>query len=61
MLLIIHSDYNIKQYSISFETLDRSGNAGSEYFMQKQCAVYLNGIEKQLIKKLENIINSVDN
>ncbi len=50
-----------KQYSISFETLDRSGNAGSEYFMQKQCAVYLNGIEKQLIKKLENIINSVDN
>lgn len=50
-----------KQYSISFETLDRSGNAGSEYFMQKQCAVYLNGIEKQLIKELENIINSVDN
>ena len=47
-----------KQYSISFETLDRSGNNGSEYFMQKQCAVYLNGIKKQLIDELENIINS---
>lgn len=50
-----------KQYTVSFENLNRSGNSGSEYFMQKQCAVYLNGIEKQLIKKLENIINSVDN
>ena len=50
-----------KQYSISFETLDRSGNAGSEYFMQKECAVYLNGIEQQLIDELENIINSVEN
>ena len=46
-----------KQYSISFETLDRSGNNGSEYFMQKQCAVYLNGIENKLIDELENIIN----
>lgn len=50
-----------KQYTVSFENLNRSGNSGSEYFMQKQCAVYLNGIEKQLIKELENIINSVDN
>ena len=50
-----------KQYTISFETLSRSGNNGSEYFMQKQCAVYLNGIEKQLINELENIINLLDN
>lgn len=50
-----------KQYTVSFETLNRSGNNGSEYFMQKQCAVYLNGIEKQLIDELENIINSVKN
>lgn len=50
-----------KQYTVSFENLNRSGNSGSEYFMQKQCAVYLNGIEKQLIKELENIINSIDN
>ena len=42
-----------KQYTVSFENLNRSGNSGSEYIMQKQCAVYLNGIE--------NIINSVDN
>ena len=28
--------------------------------MQKQCAVYLNGKEKQLIDKLKDIVNSVD-
>lgn len=50
-----------KQYSAEFQTLNRKDNNGSEYFMQKQCAVYLNGIEKQLIKELENIINSVYN
>ena len=50
-----------KQYTVSFETLSRSENNGSEYFMQKQCAVYLNGIEKQLINELENIINLLDN
>ena len=50
-----------KQYSVEFQTLNRKDNNGSEYFMQKQCAVYLNGIEKQLIDELENIINSVDN
>lgn len=49
-----------KQYSVLFETLDRTGNGGSEYFMQKQCAVYLNGTEKQLIDKLKDIVNSVD-
>lgn len=45
-----------KQYTVSFATLDRTGNNGSEYFMQKQCAFYLNGIEKKLIKELEKII-----
>ncbi len=49
-----------KQYTITFDTLDRSGNGGSEYFMQKQCATYLNGLENQLIKELEKIANSVD-
>ncbi len=50
-----------KQYTVSFETLDRSGNGGSEYFIQKQCAVYLNGLEDKLIQDLENVIGSVDN
>lgn len=50
-----------KQYTVSFETLDRSGNGGSEYFIQKQCAVYLNGLEDKLIQDLENVISSVDN
>lgn len=46
-----------KQYTVTFDTLDRSGNGGSEYFMQKQCATYLNSLEEQLIKELKNIIN----
>lgn len=50
-----------KQYTVSFETLDRSGNGGSEYFIQKQCAVYLNGLEDKLIQDLENVISSVEN
>ena len=50
-----------KQYTVSFETLNRAGNNGSEYFMQKQCAVYLNGLEEKLLKKLENIIETIDN
>ena len=45
-----------RQYSIKFATLDRTGNDGSEYFMQKQCAFYLNGIEDKLINELEKII-----
>ena len=50
-----------KQYTVSFETLNRAGNNGSEYFMQKQCAVYLNGLDEKLLKKLENIIETIDN
>ena len=46
-----------KQYTVTFDTLDRSGNGGSEYFMQKQCAPYLKSLEEQLIKELQNIIN----
>lgn len=49
-----------RQYTVTFDTLDRSGNGGSEYFMQKQCAVHLNGLESQLIDELKNIIDSVD-
>ena len=45
-----------KQYTVSFATLDRSGNNGKEYFMQKQCAFYLNGIENKLIEELQEII-----
>ena len=45
-----------KQYTVSFATLDRTGNNGSEYFMQKQCAFYLNGIEDKLINELKMII-----
>lgn len=49
-----------KQYTVDFATLDRSGNDGKEYFIQKQCACYINGLESQLITELENIVNSVD-
>ena len=46
-----------KQYSVKFETLGRSGNGGSEFFMQKQCACYLNSLEQQLINEFLKIIN----
>lgn len=49
-----------KQYSISFDTLDRSGNGGSEYFMQKQCASYLKGLKSELMEEFKKIINSVE-
>ena len=49
-----------KQYSVLFETLDITVNDGSEYFMQKQCAVHFNGAEKQLLNELKKIVNSVD-
>ena len=45
-----------KQYTVSFATLDRTGNNSSEYFMQKQCAFYLKGIEDKLINELKMII-----
>lgn len=46
-----------KQYTVKFDTLDRSGNGGCEYFMQKQCANQLRGVENQLITELIKIIN----
>lgn len=46
-----------EQYTVNFDTLDRSGNDGSEYFMQKQCACYLKGLEHELTKELLSIIN----
>ena len=49
-----------KQYSINFETLDRSGNGGSEYFMQKQCATHLKGLKSELMEEFKKIINSVE-
>lgn len=49
-----------KQYTVDFATLDRTGNDGNEYFMQKQCAVHLNGLENQLINELKNIVDSVE-
>lgn len=49
-----------KQYTVEFATLDRTGNDGEEFFIQKQCAVYLNGLEKQLINELKKVIYSVD-
>lgn len=44
------------QYSVTFEILNRSGNNGSEYFLQKQCASYLKSSEKQLIKEVIAVI-----
>lgn len=41
-----------KQYTVAFEILDRSGNEGSEYFMQKQCACHLAGLEDKLIEEI---------
>lgn len=45
-----------KQYSVNFETLDRSGNGRGEYFMQKQCACYLSSLEKELIHDIISVI-----
>lgn len=45
-----------KQYTVKFATLDRQGNGGNEYFMQKQCASHLEGLENNLINEIINII-----
>lgn len=47
-----------KQYNVSFETLNRSGNNGTEYFMQKQCAKYLNSEFENLKNQLMEIIKN---
>lgn len=46
-----------KQYSVTFEILDRLGNGGSEYFMQKQCACHLVGLEAELIRDIMLVID----
>ena len=46
------------QYVICFETLDRSGNSGEEYFMQKQCAKYLTSLKEELLSKFKNLIET---
>lgn len=47
------------QYSVSFEILDRSGNGGSEYFMQKICASHLNSLETKLTQDFMSVINNL--
>ena len=46
------------QYTIYFETLDRSGNDGEEHFMQKQCAKYLTSHKEYLLEKFREIIDN---
>lgn len=47
-----------KQYTVSFETLDRSGNDGEEYFLQKQCACHLTSLEEKLTEEILSVIKS---
>lgn len=46
------------QYTVYFDTLDRSGNAGEEHFMQKQCAKYLTSHKESLLEKFKEIIDN---
>jgi len=46
-----------KQYIVNFETLDRSSNGGSEYFMQKQCAECLKSLDQKLIDEFLVLID----
>ena len=46
------------QYTVYFETLDRSGNGGEEHFMQKQCAKYLTSHKEALLERFKEIINN---
>lgn len=47
------------QYVILFEKLDRKGNNGVEYFMQKECAHFLKNKIDELKQEFETIINSI--
>lgn len=49
---------NGKQYNIEYATLERDGNNGVEYFMQKECTKYLTNHTPMLIEHLKNIINT---
>ena len=46
-----------KVYKIDFQTLDRSGNDGEEYFMQKNLIKYVPDCEKELKDTLKEIID----
>lgn len=48
-----------KIYKIEMQVLDRSGNNGEEYFLQKNLVSFLTDKEKELLGKLENIIKEV--
>jgi len=50
--------YKGMHYSIAFDVLDSSSNNGSEYFMQKECAVYLKSLEDELITDIIKVINN---
>ncbi len=45
-----------RQYVVKFETLDRSGNGGTEYFIQKQCAKHIVSHEDALVQQFVDII-----
>ncbi len=47
------------QYIIEFATLERTGNDGVEYFMQKQCTKHLTNHTNDLINHLKRIIEEV--
>lgn len=49
-----------EQYTITFETLDRSGSTSGEYFMQKECASYLKGCQQHLVDIISNIIDGYE-
>jgi hypothetical protein len=58
----VFNDYSLengKQYIVEFATLERDGNNGVEYFMQKQCTRHLTNHTTELIEHLRRIINEV--
>ncbi len=50
---------NGKQYIVEFATLEREGNNGVEYFMQKECTRHLTNHLNELVEHLRRIIEEV--
>lgn len=50
---------NGRQYIVEFATLERNGNDGVEYFMQKECTRHLTNHTNELIEHLRRIIEEV--
>lgn len=50
---------NGKQYIVEFATLERDGNNGVEYFMQKECTRHLTNHTNELIEDLRRILEEV--